>query len=261
LAVIKATIIPAVEDSATLVGFYERAYSLDGSRAAEYARWRALSAVGKAEHVIALCDEGKIEPASTLDVGCGDGALLRELSRAGFGGELGGMEISEPAAEIARRDGPGASIGLFDGERLPLDEDSYELGVLSHVLEHVPDPTALLAEVARVCGAVIFEVPLEANVSALRRAKREHAVEIGHLQRLGRSSARRIARGAGLRVAAELQDPLPLEVHRFFAGSGRARKLASAKWLTRASLSRVAPPLARRLFTVHYACLCVAPER
>jgi SAM-dependent methyltransferase len=250
-----------VEDSATLVGFYERAYSLDGSRAAEYARWRALSAVGKAEHVIALCRKAGIEPASTLDVGCGDGALLRELSCAGFGGELGGMEISEHAAEIARRDGPGASIGLFDGERLPLEDGSYELGVLSHVLEHVPDPAALLAEVARVCRTVVFEVPLEANLSALRRAKREHAVEIGHLQRLGRSSARRIAKCAGLNVAAELQDPLPLEVHRFFAGPGRARNMAGAKWLARASLSRVAPPLARRLFTLHYACLCVKPER
>jgi SAM-dependent methyltransferase len=250
-----------VEDSQTLVGFYERAYSLDGSRATEYARWRALSAVGKAEHVITLCSEGGIEPASTLDVGCGDGALLRELSRGGFGGELGGMEISEPAAEIARRDGPGARIGLFDGERLPLEDGSYELGVLSHVLEHVPDPTTLLTEVARVCRAVIFEVPLEANVSALRKAKREHAAEIGHLQRLSRSSARRIAEGAGLRVAAELQDPLPLEVHRFFAGAGRARSVASAKWLTRAGLSRIAPPLARRLFTIHYACLCVAQER
>jgi SAM-dependent methyltransferase len=261
LAVIAATIIPSVEDSATLVGFYERAYSLDGSRAAVYARWRALSAVGKSEHVIALCRAAGLEPASTLDVGCGDGALLRELDRAGFGGRLGGMEISAPAAEIARRDGPGASIGLFDGERLPLPDGAYELGVLSHVLEHVPDPTALLAEVARVCRAVVFEVPLEANLSALRRAKREHAVEIGHLQRLGRASARQIARGAGLCVAAELQDPLPLEVHRFFAAPGRARSMATAKWLTRAGLSRLAPPLARRLFTVHYACLCVAPER
>ena len=62
-------------------------------------------------------------------------------------------------------------------------------------------------------------------------------------------------------MEAELQDPLPLEVHRFFAGPGRARRIATAKWLTRAGLSRLAPALARRLFTVHYACLCVAPER
>jgi SAM-dependent methyltransferase len=248
-----------VEDSASLVGFYERAYSLGGSRGEVYARWRALGAVGKADHVTSLCRRGGLEPASTLDVGCGDGALLRELSRRGFGGRLGGIEISEPAIEIARRSVPGAEIGLFDGRRLPHADGRYELGILSHVLEHVPDPAALLAEVARVCEAVVFEVPLEANLSAARRGKREHAVEIGHLQRLDRAAARALAGRGGLTVAADLQDALPLAVHRFFAGDGRSRAAATAKWLVRAGLNEVAPALARRAFTVHYACLCVAP--
>jgi hypothetical protein len=31
------------------------------------------------------------------------------------------------------------------------------------------------------------------------------------------------------------------------------------KWAARAALHGVAPPLARRLFTVHYACLCLPP--
>jgi hypothetical protein len=48
-------------------------------------------------------------------------------------------------------------------------------------------------------------------------------------------------------------------VHRFFAPSARARAQATAKWTVRRSLHSAAPALARRLFTVHYACLCVAP--
>ena len=129
-----------MEDSESLVGFYERAYSHEGPEAAEYARWRALSAVGKADHVTRLCARAGFAPASTLDVGCGDGALLAELSRRSFGGTLAGMEISEPAAEIARRALPGAAIGIFDGTTLPLADGAFELGILSHVLEHVPDP-------------------------------------------------------------------------------------------------------------------------
>ena len=35
-----------------------------------------------------------------------------------------------------------------------------------------------------------MEVPLEANISARREGKREHAEEVGHLQRLDRDSAR-----------------------------------------------------------------------
>ena len=246
-----------MEDSASLIGFYERAYSLRGPEADKYARWRSLSALGKADHVIELSRRAGLAPGSTLDVGCGDGSLLAELGGRGFGGRLAGMEISEPAVAIARDRVAEAQISLFDGERLPLEDRSHELGILSHVLEHVPAPAALLAEVARVCRTVVFEVPLEANWSARRPAKRHHAEEIGHLQRLGRREARQIAADAGLDLVAELQDPLPLSVHRFFAGDRRARVTATAKWGVRAGADRLAPPLARRLFTVHYACLLV----
>jgi len=245
-----------VEDSSGLIGFYERAYSHGGLEADRYARWRALSAIGKADHVVELCRRAGLSPSSTLDVGCGDGALLAELRGRGFGGTLGGFEISEPAAEIARGALGREAIGTFDGARLPLGDGSCELGILSHVLEHAPDPPALLGEVARVCGSVVFEVPLEANVSARRPSKRAHAEEIGHLQRLSRADARAIASAAGLRVLEELQDALPRSVHVFFAESATARAAAGAKWALRAGVNGASPALARGLFTVHYAALC-----
>jgi hypothetical protein len=163
--------------------------------------------------------------------------------------------------QIAAQRSAIGKVSLYDGSRLDEPDSSYELGILSHVLEHVPDPPALLAEVARVCTAVVVEVPLEANLSARRAGKREHAEEVGHLQRLDRQAARAIATSAGLTVIAELEDPLPLAVHRFFGQTARARLLGTLKWAVRASLHRLAPALARRLFTVHYACLCVGSPR
>jgi SAM-dependent methyltransferase len=248
-----------VEDSAALVRFYDDAYSHEGADAALYARWRALGAVGKADHVIALCARARVLPASTLEVGCGDGALLCELRRRGFGGRLAGVEIAEAAVEIARARPEIDSIELYDGLHLPAADGAYELGVLCHVLEHVPDPAALLGEVGRACRAVFVEVPLEANWSARRAGKREHAAEVGHLQRLDRGGIREIVASAGLSIVAELDDPLPLEVHLFFARTPVARLSATVRWALRAALHRLAPPLARRLFTVHYACLCLAP--
>ncbi len=246
-----------MSDPEGLVQFYEEAYAQPPRDAEVYARWRALGAIGKAEHVVALCTRASIRPAGTLEVGCGDGALLCELHRRGFGGRLTGVEISSAAVSIARQRAELDAVELYDGERLPFKELAYDLGILSHVLEHVPHPAALLAEVARVCRAVLVEVPLEANLSARRDRKREHAAEVGHLQRLDRAGARRIVGEAGLSVVAELQDPLPLEVHRFFADTHVARMTATAKWAARAGIDRTAPQLARRLFTVHYACLCL----
>jgi SAM-dependent methyltransferase len=240
-----------------LSSFYERAYTREPSQSALYGRWRALGAVGKADHVIALCTRAGLDPANTLEVGCGDGALLCELHRRSFGGVLAGAEITEAAAAIARARPQIESVTVFDGARLPFADASYELGLLSHVLEHVPDPVSLLVEVARTSRAVLVEVPLEANLSARRAGKRSGAAAVGHLQRLDRRSMREIVRRAGMRVAFELEDPLPLRVHLFHAQTPLARIRAAAKWALRRALHGVAPALARRLFTLHYACLCL----
>jgi SAM-dependent methyltransferase len=248
-----------VEDPAELVRFYEEAYSQQPQDASLYARWRALGAIGKAEHVITLCSRARLRPSRTLEVGCGDGALLSELHRRGFGGALAGVEISEAAVRIARERPELELVELYDGSALPFPDASYELGVLSHVLEHVPDPPALLREVARVCAAVVIEVPLEANASARRSGKRAHAAEVGHLHHLDRAAAREMVARAGLSLSAELEDALPLEVHRFFASGPRARAGATAKWALRSALHRLAPALARRTFTLHWAGLAVPP--
>ena len=104
---------------------------------------------------------------------------------------------------------------------------------------------------------MVMEVPLEANLSASRASKREHAQEVGHLQRLSRDSARGIVGQAGMRVEGELEDALPLRVHRFFAGTPGANAMAIGRWGVRRALHLLAPSLARRVFTVHYACLCL----
>jgi SAM-dependent methyltransferase len=254
---IETTIIVAVPDAAQLARFYESAYSEDPAASAAHARWRALGAVAKADHVTELCARGHVHPSTTLEIGCGDGALLSELHRRGFGGRLHGLEISRAAVAIARARPEIEAVALYDGVRLDAAVGAYDLGILSHVLEHVPEPAALLAEVARACRAVVLEVPLEANWSARRASRRALSQQIGHLQRLDRQATRAIVSRAGLSVACELADPLPREAHVFFAASTRARAEGTVKWALRRGLHQIAPRLARRLFTVHYACLCL----
>jgi hypothetical protein len=144
---------------------------------------------------------------------------------------------------------------VFDGHDVPAEDGAYDLAVLSHVLEHVPEPMSLLREAARVAPAVLVEVPLEDNRSARREEKRQEAARIGHIQFFDRAAVLSLVRVAGLTVAAELSDPLPYAHHAFFADTRADRATAAAKSVVRRAAWRAAPRAAERLFTVHYACL------
>jgi SAM-dependent methyltransferase len=241
----------AAEDPAA---FYRAGYAVrDPEEAARLGRWRELGARTKAAHAATLCARAGLRPRTLLEIGCGDGALLEALSARGLAPVLDGVELSETAIALARaRTIPGARrLEAYDGARVPAGDDAYDLAVLAHVLEHVPEPVPLLTEAARVAPWVLVEVPLEANRSAARPAKRAEAARIGHLHALSRRSVARWLAATGLEPAAELSDPLPLEHHAFFGD----RRRAAAKWAVRTAAWRAAPRTAERAFTVHYAVL------
>ncbi|MDQ3644755.1 MAG: class I SAM-dependent methyltransferase [Actinomycetota bacterium] len=248
----------AATGSAELRDVYEGQYSAGDADAARYGRWRALCAEGKADHVTTLAAALENRPRSLVEVGCGDGSLLEALAARGFADSLHGFDISERAVQIVRGRGVAQRVERFDGTSLRAAADAYDLGVLSHVLEHIPDPAPLLRETARTCRALIVEVPLEDNRSASRPAAQQGREAIGHLHRFSRADVHRLASDAGLQVIGELADPLPLRVHRFWAIGPAARVLASGKAVARRALFTVAPRTAERAFTVHYAALLTA---
>ena len=239
-------------------GFYTAGYALaDRAEADRMGRWRALGARSKADHAILLCARAGVRPATLVEIGCGDGALLEELGARGLAPVLDGFELSPTAAALARdRTIAGARrIEAYDGEHVPAPDGAYDLAVLSHVVEHVEDPAPLLREAARLAPAVLVEVPLEANRSAGRAAKRAQAARIGHIQCFDRAAVHALVAGAGLQIAAELSDPLASAHHAFFATSLAARARAAVKTGVRRALWGISPRAAERLFTVHYACL------
>ncbi|HEX8074380.1 MAG TPA: class I SAM-dependent methyltransferase, partial [Thermoleophilaceae bacterium] len=220
--------------------FYDQAYAATGE---QHVRWRELGAVGKADHVQELLGRLGAAPERILEVGCGDGALLAELARRGIAPSLTGFDISEQAVRAARARAIDAleSVEVFDGRRLPVADGAFEAGVLSHVLEHVADPVALLRETARAARVVIVEVPLEDSLSGRRACKRERSAAIGHLAPLDRERARALVAEAGLRVAAELLDPLPASVIGFFAATPAQRARARLKAGIRRAAFRASP--------------------
>ena len=229
--------------------YYRAQPGVDGARSA---RWRELSAIGKADHVTTLLSgAGRVHPRTVLEVGCGDGAVLAELGRRGLGPELVGVEVSASAAELAGRRREIRRVETFDGDRLPFADGSFEFVFASHVLEHVEDPLGLLREMRRVATDLVFvEVPLERNIAAQRPAAIARSEAAGHIQRFARTDIRRMLSEARLGLLGEISDPLPRSVRTFTDGQLRG----TVKWGVRALLA-LSPAVGERVMTVHYAAL------
>ena len=87
-----------------------------------------------------------LAPKSTvLEVGCGEGILLGQLKASSF--EVMGVEPSEVASARARRRSLDVVTGYFPNSQV---RGPFDAVVLSQVLEHVADPGACLAEIARI---------------------------------------------------------------------------------------------------------------
>lgn len=248
-------------DPADTRDFYERAYLGTGvpEDAARGVRWRELGGVIKADHVDRLLERCPVPPQKVIEIGCGDGAVLQELSRRGIGRIRVGIDISQTAVRIASSRPGVDEAWAFDGEHIKAPDEAYDLAICTHVLEHVVEPLALLREITRIARAVVVEVPLERNLSARRPSARALSRGAGHLQRFSRTAVRRLVTEAGWTVHDELLDPLPVAVHTFGAAGRRARAAAGAKSAVRSILAS-APVIAERLMTLHYAVLVLPPS-
>lgn len=101
-------------------------------------------------------------PASVLDVGCGEGVLFGILGRDA---QILGVDLSGDSLRASQRLHANSRVVQADGAGgLPFCSHSFNLVVCSEVLEHVPEPAKLIAELWRVCsqdGWVILTVPIE----------------------------------------------------------------------------------------------------
>ncbi len=175
--------------------------------------WRMLSAKYKAQHIMDVCRGRTFN--SVLEVGAGDGSILKLLAERQFAPEYHAVEISESGVEhIKTRNITNLrSVQVFDGYHLPFGDDRFDLIILSHVLEHVEHERLLLRELKRVARNCVIEVPRDYRAGVDRRIK--HFLAYGHINVYTPTSLRYLLRTEGFEIEADLTSMIEPEVTKF----------------------------------------------
>ncbi|MDX8349861.1 class I SAM-dependent methyltransferase [Cognatiyoonia sp. IB215446] len=102
---------------------------------------------------------GALLPANAqmLDVGTGDGQIAKMIGEMQEGTEVQGIDIM-------LRETTHIPVTLFDGTKIPMEDNSVDVVTFVDVLHHTDDPQILISEASRVARkAVIIKDHLSEN--------------------------------------------------------------------------------------------------
>lgn len=117
--------------------------------------WRAVELAAVLRH--------GLPAGSGLDLGCGDGKLMRILLQAATKPtSLVGVDPDPLEASDAQASGVYRRVHVAPGDRVPEPEASFDFVFSNSVLEHIAELDPVIAEVARLLrrgGTFLFTVP------------------------------------------------------------------------------------------------------
>lgn len=156
-----------------------------------------------------------------LDVGAGTGDLVQYLRQERF--EAGGVEPSAEAAALAQERDLPVRVGTLESFADSAEPGSCDAVTLMNVLEHVPDPGAVLEVVRGLLapgGVVCIRVPndfSDMQLAAVRAngCRRWWIVAPDHINYFDYGSLARLLAGHGFEVLARQSD-FPMELFLLF---------------------------------------------
>lgn len=112
-----------------------------------------------------------------LDIGCGNGRFIRSMNSLGW--QCEGVEFNETAVKVCRQ----AGLRVFHGElkNAGYDNATFDLVTARHLIEHLPELTAFVEEVARILkpgGRFVLETPNNRSFGKKLFGKRWFANEV-----------------------------------------------------------------------------------
>ncbi len=122
-------------------------------------------------------------PKSILDIGCGEGVLTEQWAQRLDDRPVVGFDLADPklAADWETRARPNLSFQTGDARKLPYADGEFDLVAAIEALEHIPDPDAVVAEMARVGRShLLVSVPHEPLWRMLNVARGAYVRDLGN---------------------------------------------------------------------------------
>jgi len=177
--------------------------------------------------------------ARILELGCGNGATGALALQDGKCGTYVGIEMFEPMAREAEKVLSAVHIGDVQSMKLPYEPASFDVLICSEVLEHLMDPDAVLADLAKLVkpgGMVLASSPNISHwriIAGLVGGRFEYTdwgvMDRTHLRWFTPRSFRELFEGAGFEITNMRQHAvLPAWKRMIYGALGPFRHLA---WL------------------------------
>ncbi|MEQ1545161.1 class I SAM-dependent methyltransferase [Methyloglobulus sp.] len=212
----------------------------DGTYYKNNPTWDLEHSSFKARYVAQLLRRNSIIPNNILDIGCGVGGVLFEMSKIYSHANLTGYDVSPQAIHEGKK--------MFGNKITFISVDpassnnSYDLTMALDVIEHIEDYFTLMKEMKNLSENKIFHIPLEINLRWVLRPNLFSGANAknGHIHFFNKESAMCALKWAGLEVLDYTLTPHAIEL----ASSAKAKVAA----IPRRAMSIISPEIATRVF-------------
>lgn len=140
-------------------------------------------------------------------------------------------------------------ILLFDGYKIPFDDNIFQYSIATYVLEHIEHERAFLREMARVSNKIIVSVPLEHTRKIMQA--RKAGKTIGHINFYTKETFRNVLETSGLFVEDLIVYTTSKEYEVFCSP-----RFGAIKYFLRNLTLSILPKLSGYLFTYMAIALC-----
>ena len=150
-----------------------------------------------------------------IDVGCGSGTFSRALAQKYPNAKITGSDISKSAISFARKKAGDEKLGnarfiCASISSLPVKSGSFDVAVVSHLIEHVENPENDLREINRALrrnGTLILTTPnylslwpLAEMVFDRTMAEKNYSLDEQHISRFTASSIKKPVESTGFEI-------------------------------------------------------------